>query len=127
MVCICGLQHRAGRMARRICGNSFAVNLFSLKGGVTVFFSVPAAEVAKSCPIYYNIEKTETADRRGIRMAALVCEICGGKLLGQPGGIFECTQCGMEYSTAWIRAKLGAAPEPKAAPRIEMRPVITTG
>ena len=31
--------------------------------------------------------------------AALQCEICGGKLVGRPGGIFECDSCGMEYST----------------------------
>ena len=52
-------------------------------------------------------------------MAALICEICGGKLMGQPGGVFECTQCGMEYSMAWIRAKLGAAAEVKAAPEAD--------
>lgn len=38
--------------------------------------------------------------------AALVCEICGGKLMGKPGGIFECDSCGMEYSTEWARAKI---------------------
>lgn len=39
-------------------------------------------------------------------MAALQCEICGGKLMGRPGGIFECDSCGMEYDTAWARAKI---------------------
>lgn len=39
-------------------------------------------------------------------MAALVCEICGGKLIGKPGGIFECDSCGMEYSTEWAKAKI---------------------
>ena len=39
-------------------------------------------------------------------MAALQCEICGGKLVGKPGGIFECDSCGMEYSTEWARAKI---------------------
>ena len=39
-------------------------------------------------------------------MAALQCEICGGKLMGKPGGIFECDSCGMEYSTEWARAKI---------------------
>ena len=39
-------------------------------------------------------------------MAALVCEICGGKLMGKPGGIFECDSCGMEYSTEWAKAKI---------------------
>ena len=39
-------------------------------------------------------------------MAALQCEICGGKLIGRPGGIFECDSCGMEYDTAWAKAKI---------------------
>ena len=39
-------------------------------------------------------------------MAALKCEICGGKLIGKPGGLFECEYCGMEYSTAWAKAKI---------------------
>lgn len=39
-------------------------------------------------------------------MAALQCEICGGKLIGKPGGVFECDSCGMEYSTKWARAKV---------------------
>ena len=38
--------------------------------------------------------------------AALQCEICGGKLIGKPGGIFECDSCGMEYNTEWARAKI---------------------
>lgn len=38
--------------------------------------------------------------------AALQCEICGGKLMGKPGGIFECDSCGMEYSTEWAKAKI---------------------
>ena len=38
--------------------------------------------------------------------AKLQCEICGGKLIGKPGGIFECEICGTEYSTEWARAKL---------------------
>ena len=38
--------------------------------------------------------------------AALQCEICGGKLIGKPGGIFECDSCGTEYSTEWARAKI---------------------
>ena len=36
----------------------------------------------------------------------LQCEICGGKLVGKPGGIFECENCGTEYSTEWARAKI---------------------
>ena len=39
-------------------------------------------------------------------MAALTCEICGGKLIGRPGGIFECDSCGMTYDTAWAKAKV---------------------
>ena len=36
----------------------------------------------------------------------LQCEICGGKLVGKPGGIFECDSCGTEYSTEWAKAKI---------------------
>lgn len=39
-------------------------------------------------------------------MAALQCEICGGKLVGKPGGLFECEYCGVEYSTEWAKAKI---------------------
>ena len=39
-------------------------------------------------------------------MAALQCEICGGKLIGRSGGLFECDSCGMEYSTAWAKEKI---------------------
>lgn len=39
-------------------------------------------------------------------MAELVCEICGGKLIGKPGGIFECDSCGVQYSTEWAKAKI---------------------
>ena len=38
--------------------------------------------------------------------AKLQCEICGGKLIGRPGGIFECDSCGTEYSTEWAKAKI---------------------
>jgi tRNA(Ile2) C34 agmatinyltransferase TiaS len=38
--------------------------------------------------------------------AKLQCEICGGKLIGKPGGIFECENCGTEYSTEWAKAKI---------------------
>lgn len=38
--------------------------------------------------------------------AKLQCEICGGKLIGKPGGIFECENCGTEFSTEWAKAKL---------------------
>ena len=39
-------------------------------------------------------------------MAKLACDICGGKLLGRPGGRFECDSCGMEYDTDWAKAKI---------------------
>lgn len=39
-------------------------------------------------------------------MAALQCEICGGKLIGKPGGLFECEFCGVEYDTSWAKAKI---------------------
>jgi len=39
-------------------------------------------------------------------MAKLQCEVCGGKLVGKPGGIFECEYCGVEYSTEWAKAKI---------------------
>ena len=39
-------------------------------------------------------------------MAALMCEICGGKLMGRPGGIFECDSCGMTYDIEWAKAKI---------------------
>ena len=38
--------------------------------------------------------------------AKLQCEICGGKLVGKPGGVFECESCGTEYSTEWAKAKI---------------------
>ena len=56
-------------------------------------------------------------------MAALQCEICGGKLIGKPGGVFECDSCGMEYSTEWARAKVQ---EIKGTVKIE-GPVEVTG
>lgn len=39
-------------------------------------------------------------------MAMLQCEVCGGKLKGRPGGIYECEFCGVEYDTAWAKAKI---------------------
>ena len=39
----------------------------------------------------------------------LQCEICGGRLVGKPGGVFECENCGAGYSTAWAKEKLRAA------------------
>ena len=38
--------------------------------------------------------------------AKLQCEICGGELIGRPGGIFECDSCGMKFDTAWAKAKI---------------------
>ena len=39
-------------------------------------------------------------------MAALTCDICGGKLIGKPGGLFECEYCGVQYDTAWAKEKI---------------------
>ena len=39
-------------------------------------------------------------------MAALKCEICGGGLIGKPGGVFECEYCGVQYDTSWAKAKI---------------------
>ena len=36
-------------------------------------------------------------------MAALVCEICGGKLMAKSGGLFECEYCGMQYDKTRIQ------------------------
>ena len=36
-------------------------------------------------------------------MAALVCDICGGKLISKAGGIFECEYCGMQYDKTRIQ------------------------
>ena len=36
----------------------------------------------------------------------LQCEICGGKLIGKAGGIYECDSCGMEYDTTWVKEKI---------------------
>ena len=36
----------------------------------------------------------------------LQCDVCGGKLIGKPGGLFECENCGTDYSTEWARAKI---------------------
>ena len=50
---------------------------------------------------------------------AIVCDICGGKLMGRPGGVFECGSCGMEYDIAWAKEKAqgikGAVPQKKLA------------
>lgn len=39
-------------------------------------------------------------------MAALVCDICGGKLLMQSGGVAKCDSCGMEYTKERIQEKV---------------------
>ena len=39
-------------------------------------------------------------------MAALVCDICGGKLVMGSGGVAVCDSCGMEYSTERMREKV---------------------
>ena len=36
-------------------------------------------------------------------MAALQCEICGGKLMAKSGGLFECEYCGMQYDKTRIQ------------------------
>lgn len=36
-------------------------------------------------------------------MAALQCEICGGKLIAKVGGLFECDSCGMQYDKTRIQ------------------------
>lgn len=39
-------------------------------------------------------------------MGALVCDICGGKLVMGSGGIATCDSCGMEYSTERVKEKV---------------------
>lgn len=39
-------------------------------------------------------------------MAALVCDICGGKLVMQSGGVTKCDSCGMEYTKERIQEKI---------------------
>ena len=63
-------------------------------------------------------------------MANFVCDICGGKLTMQSGGIGVCSQCGMEYSNERLREMAGAAPaktEPEKveAPAAATEPVKT--
>jgi len=40
------------------------------------------------------------------KMEVLTCDVCGGKLIGRPGGVFECGSCGLNYSTEWVKDKL---------------------
>lgn len=39
----------------------------------------------------------------------MICDICGGTLVMQPGAIAKCECCGMDYSTASLRAKFASA------------------
>ena len=39
-------------------------------------------------------------------MATLVCDICGGKLVMQSGGVAKCDSCGMEYTKERIQEKV---------------------
>jgi len=39
-------------------------------------------------------------------MDKLVCDICGGKLIMQVGGVSKCDSCGMDYSLARMREKV---------------------
>ena len=39
-------------------------------------------------------------------MAALVCDICGGKLVMGSGGIAVCDSCGMEHSPDRMKEKV---------------------
>ncbi len=39
-------------------------------------------------------------------MEALVCDICGGKLVMQSGGVAKCDSCGMEYTKERIKEKV---------------------
>ena len=39
-------------------------------------------------------------------MAALVCDICGGKLVMQSSGVAKCDSCGMEYTRERIQEKV---------------------
>ena len=39
-------------------------------------------------------------------MEKLVCDICGGKLIAQSGGVFVCDSCGMEYTKERIKEKV---------------------
>jgi hypothetical protein len=43
-------------------------------------------------------------------MSALVCDLCGGKLVMQAGGVAQCDTCGMEYTKESILEKLGKDP-----------------
>ena len=42
----------------------------------------------------------------GNKMAALVCDLCGGKLIMGAGGIAVCDSCGMEHSADRMKEKV---------------------
>lgn len=52
-------------------------------------------------------------------MANFVCDICGGKLTMQSGGVGVCSQCGMEYSNERLREMAGAIPVQPEAKKAE--------
>ena len=39
-------------------------------------------------------------------MAALACDLCGGKLVMGAGGVATCESCGMEYTPERMREKI---------------------
>ena len=59
-------------------------------------------------------------------MAALQCDLCGGKIVGKAGGLFECGNCGMEYDAEWAKTKLhieAAAPASQSQPATPVAPI----
>ena len=53
-------------------------------------------------------------------MANFVCDICGGKLTMQSGGVGICSVCGMEYSNERLREMAGAAPAQAEPKKVEV-------
>ena len=56
-------------------------------------------------------------------MAALQCEICGGKLVAKAGGVFECEFCGMQYDKTRIQEmvrEMQAGAKTESAPAAPM-------
>lgn len=56
-------------------------------------------------------------------MAALVCDLCGGKLVMGVGGIAVCDSCGMEYSADRMKEKVQ---EIKGTVRVDNTHMVTT-
>lgn len=56
-------------------------------------------------------------------MAALVCDLCGGKLVMGAGGIAVCDSCGMEYSADRMKEKVQ---EIKGTVRVDNTHMVTT-